>query len=199
MNLLQINTSIFSDGGQSSRLAEDFVRRWIQQHDGTRVTVRNFVTNPIPHLSEATFQAFLTAPEDRDAAQQKAAAFSDALIEELREADVVVLGLPMYNFGIPSQLKAWFDHIARAGITFRYTENGPQGLLTGKKVYVLAARGGMYQGTPTDTQTDFVRNFLNFIGITDVEFIYAEGLNMGEKPRDQALKAARQAIARLAA
>jgi FMN-dependent NADH-azoreductase len=105
----------------------------------------------------------------------------------------------MYNFGIPSQLKAYFDHIARAGVTFRYTDKGPVGLLTGKKVYVMATRGGMYAGTPRDSQTAYVRDFLAFIGITDVEFVYAEGLNMGAESKDAALANAGTAISRLAA
>lgn len=199
MKLLQINTSIFSDGGQSTRLAEDFVQSWKQHHPDTDVTVRDFARQPVPHLGEASFKAFVTPANERDGDQQAAVAYSDQLIAELREADLLVLGLPMYNFGIPSQLKAWFDHIARAGVTFRYTAKGPQGLLGGKKVYVLAARGGRYQGTPLDTQTDYVTNFLNFLGLDDIEFIYAEGLNMGDAPREQALSAAHEVIDRMAA
>ena len=113
--------------------------------------------------------------------------------------DAIALGLPMYNFGIPSGLKAYFDHIARAGVTFKYTENGPVGLLTGKKVYVFAARGGMYAGTAKDSQTTYVRDFLGFIGITDVEFVYAEGLNMGEAAKISALGQAQVRLAQLAA
>lgn len=197
--LLKINTSIFSDGGQSSRLADDFVAEWLNRHPGTEVNARDFVEQPVPHLTEERFKAFLTPETERNEAQQAIVAYSDDLIAELQTADVIVLGLPMYNFGVPSQLKAWFDHIARAGITFRYTENGPEGLLTGKKVYVLAARGGRYQGTPMDTQTDFVSNFFSFIGIEEVEFIYAEGLNMGDEPKQKALQQAHQDIERLAA
>ena len=110
-----------------------------------------------------------------------------------------MLGLPLYNFGIPSTLKAWIDHIARAGETFRYTEAGPVGLLTGKKVYVLAARGGRYAGTPLDSQTDYIRNFFGFLGMTDVEFVYAEGLAMGEEPKQTALAQAHQQLEKLAA
>lgn len=121
------------------------------------------------------------------------------LVAELRAADVLVLGVPMYNFGIPSTLKAYFDRLARAGVTFKYTETGPVGLLTGKKAYVLAARGGMYQGTPKDSQTAYLKDFLSFIGIDDVTFVYAEGLNMGEAGRDAALVAAHQQIAQLTA
>lgn len=121
------------------------------------------------------------------------------MIDELKQAEVIVIGLPMYNFGIPSTLKAYFDQIARAGVTFRYTENGPEGLLTGKKAYIFATRGGLYAGTPLDSQTGYVRNFLGFLGITDVEFIYAEGLNMGDLNKEAALAEAQQQIAKLVA
>ena len=121
-------------------------------------------------------------------------AYSNRLIDELRRADVIVLGLPMYNFGVPSTLKAYFDHVARAGETFRYTENGPVGLLTGKKVYVFAARGGRYAGTPSDAQTGYVRQFLGFLGIEDVEFVYAEGLAVDEASKQSALSQAHSAI-----
>jgi len=114
-------------------------------------------------------------------------------------ADVVVLGLPMYNFGVPSSLKAYFDHVARAGVTFRYTAQGPQGLLTGKKGYVLATRGGFYRGTSRDSQSSYVRDFFAFLGIDDVEFIYAEGLAVSPDKRDTALDAANSSIAQLAA
>ncbi|MGH8517321.1 MAG: FMN-dependent NADH-azoreductase, partial [Panacagrimonas sp.] len=131
--------------------------------------------------------------------QQAVVAYSDTLIDELRAADVIVLGLPMYNFGIPSQLKSYFDHVARAGETFRYTANGPEGLIKNKKAYVFAARGGLYVGTPLDTQTTYVRDFLRFIGIEDVEFVYAEGLAIDAQTRTRALDQANDSIARLAA
>jgi len=105
----------------------------------------------------------------------------------------------MYNFGIPSTLKAYFDQIARAGVTFRYNENGPEGLLSGKKVYIFAARGGMYAGTALDSQTTYVRDFLNFLGITDIEFVYAEGLNMGDDVKEKALTSAKNRLLKLAA
>ena len=126
-------------------------------------------------------------------------AYSDTLIDELKQADVIVFGLPMYNFGVPSQLKAYFDHIARAGVTFKYTDKGPVGLLTGKKVYVFAARGGLYAGTPLDTQTSYVRDFLRFLGMTDVEFVYAEGLAISAQSKQAGLAKAVAEIARLAA
>lgn len=197
--LLQIQTSLFQSGGQSSQLADRFAAEWQAANPGGEVVVRDIGSNPVPHLTAERFQAFLAKPADRTLEQQAVAAFSDRLIDELRRADVIVLGLPMYNFGVPSSLKAYFDHVARAGVTFRYTERGPQGLLTGKKAYVFATRGGIYAGTPTDTQAPFVRDFLAFIGIDDVEFIYAEGLAMGDAAKEKAIAGAHRAISRLAA
>ena len=197
--LLQIDSSLFSEQGQSSRLAHAFAARWQELNPEGRVVKRDLARQEIPHLTAERFQAFLARPEARTAEQHAIAGFSDALVEELRQADVIVLGLPLYNFGVPSQLKAYFDHVARAGITFRYTARGPEGLLKGKKAYVFAARGGKYAGTARDTQTGFVRDFLAFVGITDVEFIYAEGLAMGEAPKAEALAAAQAAIARISA
>jgi FMN-dependent NADH-azoreductase len=198
-NLLQINSSIFSSGGQSSQLADQFVAAWHSRHPHAQVLLRDLARAPLPHLDAQRVTAFFTQPETRTPEQQAFVAESDALIDEIEQAEIIVIGLPMYNFGIPSTLKAYFDHIARAGVTFRYTENGPQGLLTGKKAYVFATRGGLYAGTPLDSQTNYVRNFLGFLGITDVEFVYAEGLNMGEAIKDTALAEARQRLAALAA
>ena len=154
---------------------------------------------PVPHLSAERFGAFIARPEERSPAQQAVVAYSDALISELKQADVLVLGLPMYNFGVPSQLKAYFDHIARVGVTFKYTEQGPVGLLTAKRVVVFAARGGLYAGTPLDTQTSYVRDFLRFLGISDVEFVYAEGLHISPQSKAAGLSKAAAQIARLAA
>ena len=196
--LLQVNTSMFSTGGQSSQLAQQFVDEWRAANPDGGVIVRDIGANPVPHLTAERFGAFLAKPEARTPEQQAIAGFSDALIDELHRADVIVLGLPMYNFGVPSTLKSYFDHVARAGVTFKYTEKGPQGLVTGKKAYVFAARGGLYAGTPLDTQTSFVRDFLRFIGIDDVEFVYAEGLAMGDAPKAAALTKARESIHRLA-
>ena len=196
--LLQIKSSLFSDGGHSSRLADRFVAAWRQANPDGRVVVRDLAREPVPHLDAERFAAFAARTPERTPRQQAVLAQSDALIAELRQADVVVLGVPMYNFGVPSTLKAYFDHVARAGVTFRYTDKGSVGLLTGKKVFVFAARGGRYAGTPRDTQTGFLREFLGFLGMTDVEFVYAEGLAIGEAARDEALAAADAAIERLA-
>jgi FMN-dependent NADH-azoreductase len=191
--LLQIQTSMFSAGGQSSLLAGQFVAEYARANPAARIIHRDIGRDPVPHLTAERFQSFLAKPEERTAEQHAAAGFSDALIEELKAADVIVLGLPMYNFGVPSTLKAYFDHVARAGVTFRYSEKGPQGLLTGKKAYVFATRGGLYAGTALDTQTGYVRDFLRFLGIDDVEFVYAEGLAMGDAAKNESLaKAARE-------
>lgn len=197
--LLQINTSLFSDQGQSSQLANQFVREWQASHPDSAVVTRDLASEPVPHLDAQRFSAFLAAPEARSAEQQAIVDYSDALIRELQQADVIVMGLPLYNFGVPSQLKAYIDHVARNGVTFRYTENGPEGLLRNKKVYVFAARGGLYAGTPLDTQSDYIRHFLAFIGIDDVEFVYAEGLNISADAKDAALNKAHDEIQRLAA
>lgn len=196
--LLHIKASLFADQGQSSQLSDAYVAAWRERHAGGQVITRDFARTPMPHLDGATFQAFLTPPTQRDAEQQAAVDHSDSLIAELALADVVVIGLPMYNLGMPSMLKAWFDHVMRAGKTFRYTERGPQGLLEGKKALVFATRGGRYAGTAGDVQTQYVRNLLAFIGIVDVEFVYAEGLNMGEAAKADGLARAHEALAELA-
>ena len=181
--LLQINSSLYAHDGQSSRLAARFVELWRAANPGATVLRRDLAREPVPHLDAQRFAAFLAKPEARDAAQNEVVAYSDLRNGELERADVIVLGLPMYNFGVPSMLKAYFDHVARAGVTFRYTDKGPVGLLGGKQAYVFAARGGLYAGTPTDTQTGYVRAFLRFLGIEQVEFVYAEGLAMSEQSK----------------
>ena len=188
--VLHLNTSIYGVAGQSSRLAAEFVARL----PAARVITRDLARDPAPHLDEFRFGAFLEKPEARTPEQRAVVAYSDQLIGELRQADTIVLGLPMYNFGIPSPLKAYFDHVARAGVTFRYTDQGPVGLLTGKRAYIFAARGGRYAGTPRDTQTAYVRDFLGFVGVSDVEFVYAEGLALGEAPKAGALAGARRTL-----
>lgn len=189
--ILQVNASILGDEGQSTRLANEFVAAL----DADEVIVRDLAKEPVPHLDAERFGAFVAQAKTEK--QKQLVACSDRLIGELRRADTLVLGLPMYNFGLPSTLKAYFDHVARAGITFKYTDQGSVGLLTGKKAYVFATRGGYYAGTPKDTQTAYVRDFLAFLGITDVEFVYAEGLATGEAVKTASLASARIAIEKL--
>ena len=197
MSLLQINASIFSNHGQSTRLADEFVASWRAGNPGAHVVVRNLAEDTVPHLDAERFGAFLAKPGERSVEQEAVVDYSDALIDELKRADVIVLGLPMYNFGVPSTLKAYIDHIARVGETFKYTDKGPVGLLTGKKAYVFATRGGLYAGTPLDTQTAYVRDMLRFLGIDDVEFVYAEGLAINAEQKVAALSKAQRAIERL--
>jgi FMN-dependent NADH-azoreductase len=197
--LLQINASI-NDNGQSSQLANQFVAAFRTRIPNAKIVLRNVAAaDPVPHLNAERFGAFITKAEERNAEQHAVVAYSDKLIDELKQADVIVLGLPMYNFGVPSQLKAYFEHVARAGVTFKYTDKGPVGQLTGKKVYVFAARGGLYAGTPMDTQTSYVRDFLRFLGMADVEFVYAEGLAISPQSKEEGLAKAVAEIARLAA
>lgn len=197
--LLQINTSLFGDGGRSSQLSDAFVARWQENNPDGRVIRRDLAESPVRHLTETRFKAGLTAPGDRTAAQALEAGPADALVAELLAADVLVIGLPVYNFHIPSTLKAWFDHVARAGTTFRYTSDGPEGLLRYKTAFVFAASGGRYAGTETDFFTPYVRHFLGFLGIDSVEFTYAEGLAMGEEKSRTAMAAASERILQLAA
>lgn len=197
--LLQINTSLFADKGNSSLLSQAFVAAWRMAHPDGRVIARDLAATPVPHLDAARIVALSTPAADRTPAQAAIVAESDVLIDELRSADVVVLGLPMYNFGVPSQLKAYMDHLARAGVTFRYTAKGPEGLIGDRKLYVLAARGGVHRGLPSDSQTGFVQTFFNFIGIHDIEFVYAEGLAMNAGQKARAFAEAQVEIEKLAA
>ena len=196
-NILQLNSSIQSDNGQSSRLANEFVAALRRDAPEAKLVLRDLARDPVPHLDADRFGAFIAKPDARTLKQDAFVAYSNGLIGELKQADVIVLGLPMYNFGVPSTLKAYFDHVARAGVTFNYTAQGPVGLLTGKKVYVFATRGGLYAGTTRDTQTGYVRDFLAFLGITDVEFVYAEGLAISEASKNASLAKARDSIDRL--
>ena len=192
--LLYVSSSIFSEHGQSSALAAHFIEQAKAADPELVVVERDLAKNPIPHLDAARVTAMMTPEADRTEEQAAVVAESDALIAELQAADQIIIGLPMYNFGVPSQLKAWTDHIARAGVTFRYTENGPVGLLDNKPVTLLAARGGLYKDQGADFQVPYFKQLLGFIGYTDVEVVFAEGLNMGDDAKASALSAAKDAI-----
>ena len=201
MNILQINSSARSwsngQGSQSTRLAIELVDGLLASNDGATHTLRDLTANPHPALDESTLGALFTPAESRTAEQAARVALDDALIAELQAADVVVIGVPMVNFGITSQLKNWFDAVARARVTFAYTEKGPVGLLDGKKVYAVLTRGGIHRDQPTDTQVPYLRTMLGFLGMKDVEFIYAEGLAMGPDSEARAIESARGEIARI--
>ena len=194
MKILQINSSARSAGANSTRLADSITARLKAANPAAVVELRDLAANPHPVLDEAALGALFTPAEQRTPEQAARVALDDALIAQVQAADVIVLGVPMYNFGVPVQLKTWIDAIARAGVTFRYTENGPEGLLKGKKVYVALARGGIYRDTPADSQVPYLKGVLGFLGMTDVEFIYAEGLAMGPESADKAFAAAEAAI-----
>ncbi len=197
--ILQLNNSIFGDEGQSSRLADEFVARLRELEPDARVIRRDLAKSALPHLTADRFKAALTAPAERTPEQAREAALADTVIEELEAADVLLIAAPLYNFHISSTLKAWFDHAARAGKTFRYSENGPEGLLRGKAAYVFATSGGQYTGTDLDFQTPYIRHMLGFLGIDNVHFIHAEGLAMGDEVSRTAMDEAHSTIRRLAA
>lgn len=190
-NVLLINTSINHDAGNSYILSNEFVDRLASKFELT-VTHRDLVKEPLEHLKQTEMLVWVTPEGQRNDEQKSLADLSDNLIKEVQQSELIVIGLPMYNFGVPSQFKAWMDRIARAGVTFKYTEQGPVGLLANKKVIVVAARGGIYAGTDNDSQTTHVKSFFALLGITDVEFIYAEGLNMPIK--DENLETARKTM-----
>lgn len=201
VTLLQLQSSIFADHGVSSQLSAALVQRWLAANPGGRVIRRDLGSEPLPHLDAARITALSTPAQDHTPEQAAVVAQSDRLIEEWRDADYVVMGVPLYNFGIPSQLKSYFDHIARAKVTFQYRANGPEGLLKDRPTVVLASRGGYYRtrqagGTDpqTDPQTAHLKDFLGLVGIRNLHFVYAEGLNMGAEAKDQALAAARRQI-----
>ncbi len=194
MRILQINTSARREASHSTRLANRLVDRLREIDTDATLTVRDFNDAPHPVLDEAALAALFTPADRRTLEQTARVALDDALIAEVQAADVVVLGVPMYNFGVPAPLKNWIDAISRAGVTFRYTENGPEGLLKGKKVYVALTRGGKYRNTPADTQVPFLKTVFTFLGLTDVQFVYAEGLAMGAETEQNAIASAYQQI-----
>ncbi|MFZ3518164.1 FMN-dependent NADH-azoreductase [Vibrio harveyi] len=192
-HVLALKSSILGDYSQSNKLVEDFIKNV----DQDKLTVRDLAANPLPVLDFSVATA-LRATEDLSQEQQAVVDLSDTLIEEIKAADTLVIAAPMYNFTIPTQLKNWIDLIARAGVTFKYTENGVQGLIERKKAIVVTTRGGLHKGSPTDSMTPYLRTVLGFVGITDVEFVYAEALNMGEDAAAKGISDAQSQLATLA-
>ncbi|EPF7752999.1 FMN-dependent NADH-azoreductase [Vibrio parahaemolyticus] len=188
--VLALKSSILGDYSQSNKLVEDFIKNV----DQDKLTVRDLAATPLPVLDFAVATA-LRATEDLSQEQQAVVDLSDTLIEEVKAADTLVIAAPMYNFTIPTQLKNWIDLIARAGVTFKYTENGVQGLIEGKKAIVVTTRGGIHKDSPTDNVTPYLRTVLGFVGITDVEFVYAEALNMGEDAASKGISDAQSQLA----
>lgn len=194
MKILQISSSARRAASHSTRLANRLVERLREADPESTLTVRDLNDVPHPVLDEAALGALFSPADQRTPEQRARVALDDVLIAEIQAADVVVLGVPMYNFGVPASLKNWIDAISRAGVTFRYTEKGPEGLLTGKKVYVALTRGGKYRNTPTDTQVPYLKTVFAFLGLADVRFVYAEGLAMGADAEQMAIASAYEQI-----
>lgn len=194
--VLVVQSSVSGEQGKSNQLIEQFISALPA---GFSRDDLDLISNGFPHLAMSEIGAWMTPADSRSPEQAALAALSDNAIAQVQAADVILLGVPMYNFGVPSQLKAWFDRLARAGITFKYTEQGPVGLLADKPVVIFATRGGIYKDLPADSQTPFLKSFFNFIGLKDLHFVYAEGLNMGPDSAAQALSAASAQIQSLTA
>ncbi|MAY62450.1 MAG: FMN-dependent NADH-azoreductase [Rhizobiales bacterium] len=184
-NILVVNSSALGPHSVSKALVDNTVEKLKLSHPDANIVIRDVGANPIPHLT-----ADNVVPEPETDAQKAARSLSDELIGEVQVADIVVLGAPMYNFGIPSTLKAWFDHLLRAGVTFRYTEAGPEGLLKGKRAIVVLSRGGFYSEGPLqvlDAQEPHLRALLGFVGITDVTYVRAEKLAISPEERESSI------------
>lgn len=196
--VLVLKSSILANYSQSNVLADYFVEQWRQQHNDDQIQVRDLAADPIPVLDGELVGALRPSDAPLTPRQQDTLDLSNTLIEELKASDVIVIAAPMYNFNISTQLKNYFDLVARAGVTFRYTEAGPEGLLKGKKVYVLTSRGGIHKDTDTDLVTPYLRVFLGFIGLTDVEFVFEEGIAYGPDMATKAQQDAKALISQLA-
>ncbi len=202
-NLLFVTSSLFGADSKSRLVADEFVAAWRRANPAGTVVRRDLAPDAIPHLSREALDAAARPAAERTPTQRQAAALADRLIEEVEAAAVIVVAAPMYNFSIPSTLKAWIDHIARAGRTFRYGVNGPEGLLKGRRVIVFTARGGIYGGdSPArglDFQEPYLRAMLAFLGLDDVTFVHAEGLKISPETAAAGLASARRAAATLLA
>ena len=199
-HLLVINSSAAGAASVSKQLIDETVARLRTADPALVVVERDLGANPVPHLTTDSTAAIRGAEPANDA-QRTAKALSDSLVAELKAADTLIIGAPMYNFGIPSTLKSWFDHVLRAGVTFKYGEKGPVGLLEGKRAIVVESRGGIYSSGPTqalDSQEPHLRTTLGFIGISDVTFVRAAKLGYGPEAREQAINDAKAELARVA-
>jgi len=188
-HILRLDASVRRSNSVSRDLTDQIVGRF----PDAEITVRD-LAGGLPLIDEAWVGANFTAPDERSDAQKEALSLSDELIAELKAADTLVIGLPIYNFGVPANLKAWIDLVARAGVTFRYTENGPEGLLSGKRAIIAFASGGTETGSSIDFASGYLRHILSFIGITDVEFVSADRMAVDA---ETAMKKAKEQIAAL--
>lgn len=197
MNILHIDSGILGDHSVSRRLTAAVAAQIKAEQPAATVTYRDLVANALPHLSGAHLMAANAKPEEVDAQIAAEVAESKVVLDEFLAADTIILGVPMYNFSLPSQLKAWIDRVAVAGKTFRYTAEGPEGLAKGKKVIIVSTRGGHYSAGPAavmDHQESYLKTVLGFIGITDVEVVRAEGLNLSPDSKIEAISEAERTI-----
>jgi FMN-dependent NADH-azoreductase len=192
--VLQLNSSILGDNSVSNQLVATLTERLQAAGEKLEIQQRDFSVEPVPHFDEQWLQALMTPESDRSDSQQQKVDFTDKLIAELKAADILIIGLPMYNFSVPSMLKAWNDHVARAGATFKYTDTGPVGLLENKKVFLVSAMGGVHKVGESDYLRPYMQQFLGLLGLTDISFITASGLNMGEVPRAEGIARAEAEI-----
>ena len=191
MNILFVTSSSRGSASYSNRVATNVLTELRSRNPGARVTVRDLGREPLPHINDDFVTATRSATMPQTDEQRALLAHSEALVDELLAADVIVIAAPMINFSIPSNLKAWIDYVARAGRTFRYSEKGPEGLVTGKQVIIVAARGGVYAGNPAlDFQVPYLKSVLGFLGMTDVEVLEVEGTAYGPDAAENAVTAA---------
>ena len=193
LKILEVSAGARSEGSISRQLTADLIAA-LETRDGNTETTRRDIAAGLPFVDEGWVAANFTPEEERTPLHRQTLAESDALVAELRAADILVIGAPIYNFSVPATFKAWIDMIARARLTFEYTENGPKGLLENKKAYVIVPSGGVPVGSPMDFATPYIRHALSFVGITDIEFIGAQGAHRGNP---HALDSARARIAEL--
>jgi FMN-dependent NADH-azoreductase len=191
--ILMVVSSPRGAQSNSQRIAQLLIDDLVAADPEATVTVRDLASNPLPHVGESFVSGLYKSAEERTLEEADAIARSDALVDELIATDTIVIAAPMYNFGVPSTLKAWVDHVARAGRTFRYTEAGPKGLLANKRAILVVSRGGIYSKGPAaamDFQESYLRGVLGFLGITDVQTIHVEGIGLGADAANQAIEQA---------
>ena len=191
-NVLVLKSSILADNSQTNQLSDYFVSKLADKN----VVIRDLAANPLPHFDATAATALRGQPTNAE--ENALLALSDELVAEIKKADTLIINAPMYNFHIPTQLKSYFDFIARPRVTFQYSEKGPEGLLKGKKAVVLAAFGGFHQNQPTDLVTSYMKAILGFVGITDVQFVYVEGIGFGPEAVEKAQAQAKAEIDKMA-
>ncbi|MCQ6260181.1 FMN-dependent NADH-azoreductase [Pseudomonas sp. Q11] len=196
--VLIIESSARQQDSVSRQLTQTFINQWKAAHPADEINVRDLAIDPVPHLDANLLGGWMKPVEQRNDIENASLERSNQLTDQLLAADVLVMAAPMYNFAIPSTLKAWLDHVLRAGVTFKYTPTGPQGLLTGKRAFVLTARGGIHAGASSDHQEPYLRQVMAFIGIHDVTFIHAEGMNLGGDFQEKGLNQAHAKLSQVA-